>query len=139
MAVVKWSTPATESSNLASTLLNSLPANTGNSARIAYDNSGDRALYAKVTIVLGSFNPGASLSVILSVLHRRGADDENTVDDLESYVRTVTSGASAKRIIFPMVRLYPFNMGFIVRNRTAGAFASTGNEFYVQTYGEDVT
>lgn len=142
MPVVTWSAPGTESANLAGVALNSLAAG-ANSVRIAFDNSAappaGRQLYARVSIVLGSFNPNAGGSIVLSKLNRRGANDEQIVDDLESQSRLVAPGASAKLVIFEMVRLTPFVAGFIVRNRTSAAFAASGNEFYVQTFGEDVT
>lgn len=138
MAVAKWAAPSSESANLAGTALDSL-ANGSTSARIAYDNSTSRDLYGKVTLELGSITPGSGGSITLRVLHRRGTTDEDVVDTLESYTALLISGASAKRVIFPMVRLYPFTLGFVVRNDAGAALAATGNAFYIQTYNEDVS
>lgn len=138
MATAKWGTPATESSNLAGTLLNSL-ANGSATTRIAFDNSTNKNLYTKVTVVLGSITPGTGGSITLRSLHRRSTNDEDITTSLESYTMLLSTGASAKRVIIPMVRIYPFDMGFLVTNNAGVSLAATGNEFYCQDYNEDVT
>ena len=52
---------------------------------------------------------------------------------------TLNSGASAKVVIIPLVRLYPFSLRFSVVNNSGVAFAASGNEMYVRPFNEDVT
>jgi hypothetical protein len=49
MAVAKWAAPSTRSSNILSTVANSL-ANESESAVVTYDNSTNRDLYALFTL-----------------------------------------------------------------------------------------
>jgi hypothetical protein len=137
MAVVKWTTPGSET-NVAGSALNSL-ANGSNSARMAYDNSTARELYARVTVELGSITPSAGGSITLRYLGRRGSTDEDITTGLESYTMPLASGASAKRVIFQMVRLYPYDGGFVVTNNSGVTLNSTGNSVNVQPFGEDVS
>jgi hypothetical protein len=137
MATAKWSTPGTEGSIHASQL-NSL-ANGSTSARMAYDNSTALSLYGKVSVVLGSLTPTAGGSITLRALNRRSTTDEEITDSLESYTGLLTTTASAKLVIFPLVRLYPFVMGFVLRNDAGVALAASGNDVVVQAYGEDIS
>ncbi len=78
MAVAKWSTPSTRSSNLAGTTLNSV-------------------------------------------------------------AKPLTTGASAKIVNVPLVRLYPYSLRLSVVNNAGVALAASGNEIYVRAFNEDVT
>ncbi|MFN4768925.1 MAG: hypothetical protein ACK5JL_02705 [Candidatus Kapaibacterium sp.] len=137
MAVAKWATPGTRSSNFAGTTLNSL-ANTGESSVVTYDNSTQRDLYGAVAIKLGSITPSTAGTISLRVTMNDGTDTaDRAAGDL--YPVTLNSGASAKVVIIPLVRLYPFSLRFSVVNNSGVAFAASGNEMYVRPFNEDVT
>lgn len=137
MAVAKWATPSTRSSNFAGTTLNSL-ANAGESAVVTYDNSTNRDLYGVVTIKLGSITPSAGGSIALRVTLNDGTDTADQAGgDLYSIPLTTTT--SAKVAVINMIRLYPFSMRMSVINNSGVAFAATGNELYVRPWNEDVT
>ena len=138
MAVAKWATPATRSSNFAGTTLNSL-ANGSESTRVTYDNSTNLDLYGAVTLKLGSITPSTGGSVTLRVTISDGTDTADAAVGGDTYNIPLTSGASAKVAIIPMVRLYPFSMRFSIINTTGVTLASSGNEIYVRPYNEDVT
>ena len=136
MATAKWSTPATRSSNIASTVLNSL-ASGSESAVVTYDNSSALALYATVMIKLGSITPATGGSISLRVTLNDGTDTADKVGG-DVYVVPLLSGASAKVVNIPMVRLYPFSLRLSVVNSAGVAFAASGNELYVRTFNEDI-
>jgi hypothetical protein len=140
MAVAKWGTPSARSSNLAGTVLNSI-ANGAESAAISYDNSTNRDLYAIFTIKLGSITPTAGGSITLRVYSGDGTDVPDIgAGPFDSYVAALTTTASAKVEVIPMVRLYPFsNMRFTVVNNAGVTTAASGNELYVRPFNEDVT
>jgi hypothetical protein len=139
MAVVKWTTPGSET-NVAGSALNSL-ANGSNSARMAYDNSTTRDLYARVTVELGSITPSAGGSITLRYLGRRptGSVDEDITAGLESYTMPLVSSAGTRRVIFQMVRIYPYDGGFVITNNSGVTLNASGNSVFVQTYNEDVS
>lgn len=137
MAVAKWSTPSTRSSNLAGTTLNSI-ANGSESARVTYDNSTTRDLYGFVTIKLGSITPATGGSITLRVTASDGTDLGDAVGG-DLYTMALTTGASAKIINVPMVRLYPYSLRLSVVNNAGVALAASGNEIYVRAFNEDVT
>lgn len=137
MATAKWAAPRT-ATNIAGTAANSL-ANGSTSARMAYDNSTNRDLYARVTIDLGSITPTTGGSITLRYVGRYSGADEGIVSSLESYTALLTSGASAKKVIFEMVRLYPFDGGFALVNNSGVTLASSGNTINVEGYNEDVS
>jgi hypothetical protein len=138
MAVVKWSAPGTRSANLAGTALNSLATGSASSL-IAYDNSTNRDLYAAVTVKLGSITPGTGGSVTLRVYAGDGTDlpDANG-GAFDAYVAALASGAGAKVVTFPMVRLYPFPVRLQLVNTAGVTTASSGNELYLTPFNEDV-
>lgn len=137
MAVAKWAAPSTRSSNFAGTTLNSL-ANGSESAVVTYDNSSNRNLYGAVTIKLGSITPSTGGSVTLRVTVSDGTDTaDKAAGDL--YTAQLLSGASAKVIVLPMVRIYPFSLRFSLINNSGVTLASSGNEIYVTPYNEDVS
>ena len=137
MAVAKWATPGSRSSNFASTTLDSL-ANGSESAVVTYDNSSNRNLYGAVTIKLGSITPSTGGSVTLRVTMSDGTDTANKAAG-DFYTAQLLSGASAKVIILPMVRIYPFSLRFSLINNSGVTLASSGNEIYVTPYNEDVS
>jgi hypothetical protein len=139
MAVAKWASPSTRSSNLAGTALNSL-ANAAASTGITYDNSTNRDLYAIVTIKLGSITPTTGGSVSLRVYSGDGTDTPDLNGGaFDTYVAPLTTTASAKVVTFPMVRLYPFSGTLQFVNNAGVTTAASGNELYVRPYNEDVS
>lgn len=137
MAMAKWSPVYTRSTNLLSTTANSL-ANGSESTAVVYDNSGFRNLYAAVTLKLGSITPSGGGSVTLRVT----SSDNNDVSDRaggDLYTGTLASGASAKVVVWPMVRTYPFSLRFSIINSSGVTLAASGNELYVTPYNEDVS
>lgn len=137
MAIAKWSTPSTRSSNFAGTAFNSL-ANGSESASVTYDNSTNRNLYGAITLKLGSINPSAGGSVSLRVTVNDGTDTSNIVGG-DLYAIPLASGASAKINILPLIRLYPFSLRFSLVNNAGTSLNASGNEIYVTPYNEDVT
>jgi hypothetical protein len=137
MAIAKWSTPSTRSSNFASTTLNSL-ANAGESSVVTYDNSTNRDLYGVVTLKLGSITPATGGSVTVRITLNDGTDTADKIGG-DLYVVPLTSGASAKVAVINMVRLYPFSMRFSVINNSGVTLAASGNELYVRPFNEDVS
>jgi hypothetical protein len=138
MAVAKWATPGTRSANLAGAALNSL-ANLSASSLISYDNGSNLDLYGIVTVKLGSITPGTGGSVSLRIYAGDGTDlpDANG-GAFDSYTAALASGAGAKVVTFPMVRLYPFPCRLQIVNNAGVSTAASGNEFYVRPYNEDV-
>jgi hypothetical protein len=134
MAVAKWDTPRAISSNIASTVLDSL-ANGSESAVVTYDNSSNKDLYAAITIKLGSITPSSGGSIIIRVTM---SDGTNTSDKAagDQYSAELLSGASAKIVVIPLVRLYPFSLRLSVVNNSGVALAASGNEIYVTGYNE---
>ena len=136
MATAKWSTPSTRSSNLAGTTLNSV-ANGSESSRVTYDNSTTRDLYGFVTIKLGSITPATGGSITLRVTASDGTDLGDAVGG-DLYTMPLTTGASAKIVNVPLVRLYPFSLRFSIINNAGVALAASGNEIYVRAFNEEV-
>jgi hypothetical protein len=139
MAVAKWAAPGTRSSDLAGTALNSL-ANGSASSLISYDNGSNRDLYGIVTVKLGSITPGTGGSVSLRIYAGDGTDlpDANG-GAFDSYTAALATGAAAKVVTFPMVRLYPFPCRLQIVNNAGVSTAASGNELYVRPFNEDVT
>lgn len=137
MAVAKWAAPATRSSNIAGTSLNSL-ANGSESSRVTYDNSSSRDLYALATIKLGSITPSTGGSITLRATLSDGTDVADSGVGGDLYVIPLASGASAKVAVIP-IRLYPFSMRLSIINNSGVTLAASGNEIYVTDYNEDVT
>jgi len=138
MAVAKWAAPGTRSSNLAGTTFNSLANGSAGSA-ITYDNSTNRDLYAIVTMKLGSLTPTAGGSITLRVYSGDGTDTPDlNGGSFDSYTAALTTGASAKVVSFPLVRIYPFSMRLQVVNNAGVSTAASGNELYVRAFNEEV-
>ena len=137
MAVAKWSTTVA-ATNIASTALNSL-ANGSTSSVMTYDNSTNRNLYARLTLDLGSITPATGGSVTLRYVGRYSGTAEDITSGLETYTLPLTTTTGAKKVIFEMVRLYPFADGFVIVNNSGVAFAATGNTLNLEAFSEDVT
>lgn len=137
MAVAKWAAPSTRSSNFAGTTLNSL-ATGSESAVVTYDNSSNRNLYGAVTLKLGSITPSSGGSVTLRVTMSDGTDTSDKAGG-DLYSSVLLSGASAKVVIWPMVRIYPFSLRFSLINNSGVTLNASNNEIYVTPYNEDVS
>ena len=139
MAVAKWASPGSRSANLAGTALNGR-ANGSESAFIAYDNSAARDLYAAITVKLGSLTPTTGGSITLRVYSGDGTDTpDQGAGSFDTYTAALTVGASAKTVVFPMVRLYPFPCQMTLVNNAGNSTPAGGNELYVRPFNEDVT
>ena len=136
MAAVKWVVPSARSSNILSTVANSL-ANGSESAVVTYDNSTLRDLYAVVTLKLGSLTPSTSGSVSIRVTINDGTDTADKAGGT-LYTAPLLSGTGAKVCMFE-VRLPPFSLRLSVLNNAGVAFPASGNELYVRPWNEDVT
>ena len=93
MAIAKWATPSSRSSNLASATLNSL-ANGSESTAVTYDNSTNRDLYGAITIKLGSITPSTNGSITLRVTFNDGTDTADRIGG-DQYTIPLISGAGA--------------------------------------------
>lgn len=135
MAVAKWDTPRTRSSNIASTVLNSL-ASGSESAVVTYDNSANKDLYAAITVKLGSITPSTGGSISLRVTMSDGTDVADKAGGDLYPGGELLSGASAKVVIFPLVRLYPLSLRLSVVNNSGVTLNAGSNELYVTGYNE---
>lgn len=136
MAIAKWATPGTRSSNIAGTTLNSL-ANNAESSVVTYDNSSNRDLYAAVCIKLGSITPATAGAISLRVTINDGTDTADRAAG-DVYPVSLNSGASAKVVIIPLVRLYPYSLRLSLVNNSGVSLAASGNEIYVRPFNEDI-
>jgi hypothetical protein len=141
MAIAKWNAPGTVSSNLAGSTLNSL-ANGSTSAFVTYDNSSNRDLYAAVRITLGSFTPTTNGSITLrvyAVVDSTTPDDIGGVNGGDTYWAPLVISTSAKNIVIPMIRLYPYSLRLQITNNSGAALAASGHTLTLQPYNENVT
>ena len=140
MATAKWSTPGAESSELSGTALNSLASGSSSTA-IAYDNSTNLDLYGRLRIALGSITPtvGAYISIAVYAATGSVTPDFAGAGAGDVYVVPLTTTASAKVIIVPMIRLYPFPVKIVVTNNSGTAFAASGNGVYLTPYDEAIS
>jgi hypothetical protein len=136
MSIAKWATPSTRSSNILSTVLNSI-ANGSETATVTYDNSSNKDLYGTITIKLGSITPSTGGSITLRVTLNDGTDTADKIGG-DLYTVPLTSGASAKVAILNMIRLYPYSLRFSVINNAGVTTAASGNELYVRPWNEDI-
>lgn len=140
MATAKWATPSAQGSNIASTTLDSL-ANGSTSTRVTHDNSSNLDLYASVLVNLGSFTSTTGASITLRVYSAQSSDvpdDTGSVGGGDTYTQPITVGASAKVVVFPMVRLYPESLRLQITNSAGAAFAGSSNSIKVRPYGESI-
>ena len=145
MAVAKWSTPSTRSSNLAGTTFNTLANGSAGSA-INFDNSSNKDLQGIVTVKLGSLTPTTGGSITLRVYCGDGTDNPDIATGVnapggafDSYTAALTTSTGAKVVTFPMIRVYPFPCIFQIVNNAGASTAASGNEFYIRTFNEDVS
>lgn len=136
MAIVKWSTPGTRSSNLAGSTLNSI-ATGSETAVVTYDNSTSKDLYGILVVKLGSITPSTGGSITVRVTINDGTDTSDRIGG-DLYVIPLTSGASAKIAVVNMVRLYPVSMRISIVNNAGVTTAASGNEMYITAFNEDV-
>lgn len=136
MSVASWSSTGTRSSNILSTVANSL-ANGSESSTVTYDNSTNKALYAAITVKLGSITPSTGGSISLRVTMSDGTDTSDKIGG-DVYIVPLLSGTGAKVNVINMIRLYPFSLRFSIINNSGFSLASSGNELYVTTYNEEV-
>jgi hypothetical protein len=137
MAVAKWATPSTRSSNILSTVANSL-ANGSESSVVTYDNSSNKDLYALLTLKLGSVTPSTGGSVSIRVTINDGTDTSDKVGG-DVYVVPLVVGSAAKVNIIPMIRLYPFSVRFSLVNNSGATLNAANNELYLIPYNETIT
>lgn len=137
MATFKWSTP-TSAGNVITTQLSAI-ANNSRCSAVPYDNSTNRDLYARVAVSLGTITPAAGGSITFRVVQTDPAvayEDPDSSQD--SYTAVLATGAGAKRVVFPNVRLYPFQMGFTVINNS-GVTLNASNAVALNPYNESDT
>jgi len=138
MAVAKWATPSSRSSSLVTNELDSLTTGS-ESTPVSYDNSSNKNLYGAVTVKLGTFDPDAGAYISLRINISDGTDTATAKFAGDVYTASVDDASGAKVVIFPMVRLYPFDLRVSVVNNTSTSFNSADNDIYVTPYNEDVS
>lgn len=140
MATAKWATPSAVGSNILSTTADSL-ANGSTSAFVEHDNSSNLDLYASVELDLGSLTPTTGGSVTLRAFVSHGASDPDNTGSVgggDAYTQPLTVSTGVKKVIFPMVRLYPSPVQLCLTNNAGVAFASSGNSLKVRPFNESV-
>jgi hypothetical protein len=141
MATAKWATPSAVGSNIASTTLDSL-ANGSTSAFVEHDNSSNLDLYASVELDLGSLTPTTGGAATLRAFCSHGTSDPDNTGSVgggDVYSAPLTTTTGAKKVIFPMVRLYPSPVQFCLTNNAGVALAASGNSLKIRPYNESVT
>jgi hypothetical protein len=141
MATAKWATPSAVGSNIASTTLDSL-ANGSTSAFVEHDNSSNLDLYASLELDLGSLTPTTGGSVTLRSFCSHGTSDPDNTGSVgggEAYTTPLTTSTGVKKVILPMVRLWPSPVQFCITNNAGVALAASGNSLKVRPYNESVT
>jgi hypothetical protein len=145
MAVVKWTTPSTRSSNLAGTAFNTLANGSAGSA-INLDLSNVKDPHGFVTVKLGSLTPTTGGSITLRVYCGDGTDSPDIATGVnapggafDSYTASLTTSTGPKVVTFPMIRVYPFPCIFQIVNNAGASTPGSGNEFYIRTYSEEVS
>jgi hypothetical protein len=133
MATAKWATPSTRSSNILSTVANSL-ANGSESSTVTYDNSTNLDLYALVTLKLGSITPSSGGSVSIRVTYSDGTDTSDKVGG-DIYVLPLLSGTSAK-VNIQRITIPPYSLRLSVVNNSGVTLAASGNELYLRPWNE---
>lgn len=140
MSTAKWATPSAQGSNIASTTLDSL-ANGTTSAFVTHDNSSNLDLYGSVLVNLGSLTPTSGGSITLRVFSAQSSDVPDATGSVgggDLYTQQLTTSASAKVAVFPMVRLYPESMRLCITNNAGVALAASSNSIKVRPFNESV-
>jgi hypothetical protein len=132
---IKWGTPTAISASLVTTALDGLTNTSESVVSTAIDNTAGTYLYGTITIKLGSITPSAGGSITLRVTV---SDGTNTADKAggDIYTATLLAGASAKIVVFPMIRLYPYNVYLSVVNNSGVTFNAADNDIYYRAYNE---
>lgn len=128
----QWTTPATESSSLVTTELDSL-ADGSESTSFTIDNSSTKAFYTKIRLALGSITPTSGASVTIK-LYGPNADIGST--PIAEYNSILTTTTSAK-VVEWIIQLPPFALEATITNNSGVAFNSADNDIYSQTVGEE--
>jgi hypothetical protein len=76
--------------------------------------------------------------VTLRVTMSDGTDTSDKAGG-DLYTSVLLSGASAKVVIWSMVRIYPFSLRFSLINNSGVTLNASSNEIYVTPYNEDVS
>jgi hypothetical protein len=140
MATAKYAAPSAQGSNIASTTLDSL-ANAGTSTFVTHDNSSNLDLYASVLVNLGSITPTTGGSITLRVFSAQSSDVPDATGSVgggDAYTQMLTTSASAKVVVFPMVRLYPESLRLCITNNSGVTLAGSSNSIKVRPYCESV-
>jgi len=140
MATAKWATPSAQGANIAGATLDSL-GNGSTSAFVTHDNSSNLDLYASVLINLGSLDPTVGGSITLRVFSCQSADVPTAsggVGGGDTYTQPLTEDASAKVVVFPMIRLYPESLRLCITNNAGVALASGSNSIKVRPFNEAI-
>lgn len=136
MSTLKNTAPGALSSSLVSTELDSLAAAAESVLSPSYDNTVNRDMFASLTLKLGSYTPGGTLTITVKVYVGDGTNNPDKGSYADTYTVPIAAGASAKVGIIPNVKLYPFAMKFSIVNNGSGALAATGNSMLLRTYNE---
>ena len=134
MAAIQYTTPRTRSSNILSTVANSL-ANGSESSTVTYDNSSNKDPYSILTLKLGSITPSTGGSVSIRITINDGTDTSDKIGG-EIVQFPLTSGASAK-VGIQKANLPPFSLRLSIINNAGAALPASGNELYVRSWSEE--
>jgi hypothetical protein len=136
MSTAKWSTPTALSASLVTTELDGL-ANAAETVVFTVDNSSNLDLYGCVTVKLGSITPTTGGSISLRVVVSDGTNVSDKAGG-DIYSSTLLAGASAKILMFPMVRLYPLSLRFSIINNSGVSLNGADNDVYIRPYNESI-
>jgi len=125
------------SGNIASTTLDS-KANGSESTVVTYDNSTNKNLYGEVKVKLGSITPTTGGSITLRIAVNDGTDSADATTSALTYTLPLTTGASAKIVIFENVFLPGRSLRLSVTNNSGTTTAGSGNEMHVAPYTERI-
>jgi hypothetical protein len=134
MPTIQYTTPRTRSSNILSTVANSL-ANGSESSTVTYDNSSNKDPYSILTLKLGSITPSTGGSVSIRITINDGTDTSDKIGG-EIVQYALTSGASAK-VGIQKANLPPFSLRLSLINNSGVTLAASGNELYVRSWSEE--
>jgi hypothetical protein len=142
VTTAKWATPGTASANLAGTALDGLANGSTSAFLTSYANGTNLDLYAGLLINLGSITPttGGSITVRVFVSVNGTAPDNTAAQGGgDAYTVPLTTGASAKVVTVPMIRLYPGNIYVAITNNAGVALAASGNSVIVVPFDESAS
>jgi hypothetical protein len=134
MPAIQYTTPRARSSNILSTVANSL-ANGSESSTVTYDNSTNKDPYSILTLKLGSITPSTGGSVSIRITINDGTDTSDKIGG-RIVQFPLTSGTSAKCDI-QEANLPPFSLRLSVINNSGVTLAASGNELYVRSWSEE--